>query len=131
MIRKFFVLVVFVLFLTTPFHRTYADDWSPVLVLANGDQIMWKLHQVVETKERFLVDELRDLSQIHDGIKSFVTHFEIDCRQERIREISYDYYEKSGAVDLIKTQDIKPNRQRWAYSQWNEYVKFMTDYFCE
>ncbi len=131
MIRKFFVLVVSVLFLTTPFHRTYADDWSPVLVLANGDQIMWKLHQVVETKERFLVDELRDLSQVHDGIKSFVTHFEIDCRQERIREISYDYYEKSGAVDLIKTQDIKPNRQRWAYSQWNEYVKFMTDYFCE
>ena len=131
MIRKFFVLVVSVLFLTTPFYRTYADDWSPVLVLANGDQIMWKLHQVVETKERFLVDELRDLSQIHDGIKSFVTHFEIDCRQERIREISYDYYEKSGAVDLIKTQDIKPNRQRWAYSQWNEYVKFMTDYFCE
>ena len=131
MIRKFFVLVVSVLFLTTPFYRTYADDWSPVLVLANGDQIMWKLHQVVETKERFLVDELRDLSQIHDGIKSFVTHFEIDCRQERIREISYDYYEKSGAVDLIKTQDIKPNRQRWAYSQWNEYVKFMTNYFCE
>ena len=131
MIRKFFVLVVSVLFLTTPFYRTYADDWSPVLVLANGDQIMWKLHQVVETKERFLVDELRDLSQVHDGIKSFVTHFEIDCRQERIREISYDYYEKSGAVDLIKTQDIKPNRQRWAYSQWNEYVKFMTDYFCE
>lgn len=131
MIRKFFVLIVSVLHLTTPFHRAYADDWSPVLVLANGDQIMWKLHQVVETKERFLVDELRDLSQIHDGIKSFVTHFEIDCRQERIREISYDYYEKSGAVDLIKTQDIKPNRQRWAYSQWNEYVKFMTDYFCE
>jgi len=130
MIRCLIVLVVSVTYLTAPPY-VRAQEWSPVLVLENGDEILWKLHQIVEPKERFLIDELRELSQVHDGIKSFVTHFEIDCHQLRIREISYDYYAKPEAVDLIKRESIKTNRQRWAYSEWNEYVKFMTGYFCD
>ena len=30
-----------------------ATDWSPVLVLENGDEILWKLDQVVEPKKTF------------------------------------------------------------------------------
>ena len=67
------------LFATTT--NIQATDWSPVLVLENGDEILWKLDQVVEPKKRFLVNELRDLSKTHDGIKSFVTQFEIDCER--------------------------------------------------
>jgi hypothetical protein len=108
-----------------------ATEWSPVLVLENGDEILWKLNQVVEPSKRFLVYELRDLSKNHDGIKSFVTQFEIDCGRLRIKEISYDYYAQPKAIELIKSVSIKPNKQRWAYAEWNEYVKFMTGYFCE
>ncbi|MDC1311279.1 hypothetical protein N8Z26_02355 [Burkholderiales bacterium] len=108
-----------------------SSEWSPVLILENGDEILWKLNQVVEPKNRFLMNELRDLNKTHDGIKSFVTQFEIDCERLRIREISYDYYSQPGASELIKNVNIAPNKQRWAYAEWNEYVKFMTDYFCE
>lgn len=108
-----------------------ATEWSPVLVLENGDEILWKLDQVVEPNKRFLVNELRDLSKTHDGIESFVTQFEIDCERLRIKEISYDYYARPKAIELIKHVSIKSNKQRWAYAEWNEYVKFMTGYFCE
>ena len=74
MIRYLIVLAVSAAYLTPP-PCVRANDWSPVLVLENGDEILWKLHQIVEPKERFLIDELRELSQLHDGIKSFVTHF--------------------------------------------------------
>ena len=111
--------------------KAVATEWSPVLVLDNGDEILWKLNQVVEPSKRFLVYELRDLSKNHDGIKSFVTQFEIDCGRLRIKEISYDYYAQPKAMELIKSVSIKPNKQRWAYAEWNEYVKFMTGYFCE
>ena len=112
----------------TPAHTT---EWSPVLVLENGDEILWKLTRVAAPRRRFLFDELRDLSTSYDDIKSFVTQFEIDCERLRIREISYDYYAKPKAIELIKNVNIAPNRQRWAYAEWNEYVKFMTGYFCE
>ncbi|MDA1331799.1 MAG: hypothetical protein O3A65_04845 [Proteobacteria bacterium] len=130
MIKYLIMLTVSITCILVTPPSAQADDWSPVLTLENGDQILWKLHQVEKFKDRFLVAELRELSQVYEGVKSLVTHFEIDCRGERIRELSYDYYKKSGAVDLIKTEEIKTNRQRWAYSQWNEYVKFMTGYFC-
>lgn len=54
-----------------------ATEWSPVLVLENGDEILWKLDQVVEPNKRFLVNELRDLSKTHDGIESFVTNLKL------------------------------------------------------
>lgn len=129
-IRVYFI-PLFLLLITTIPAKIHAGEWSPVLVLENGDEILWKLNQVVEPQRRFLIDELRDLSKTHDGIKSFVTQFEIDCERLRIKEISYHYYAQSKAVELIKNNSIEPNRQRWAYAEWNEYVKFMTGYFCE
>ena len=125
----FCTVCLLILFATTT--NIQAADWSPVLVLENGDEILWKLDQVVEPKQSFLVNELRDLSKTHDGIKSFVTQFEIDCERFRIKEISYNYYARPKAVELIKSVSIKSNKQRWAYAEWNEYVKFMTGYFCE
>lgn len=125
----FCTVCLLALFATTT--NIHATDWSPVLVLENGDEILWKLDQVVEPKKSFLVNELRDLSKTHDGIKSFVTQFEIDCERLRIKEISYNYYARPKAVELIKSVSIKSNKQRWAYAEWNEYVKFMTGYFCE
>ena len=97
-----------------------ATDWSPVLVLENGDEILWKLDQVVEPKKSFLVNELRDLSKTHDGIKSFVTQFEIDCDRLRIKEISYHNYAVPPQVELLKTLRITSNTMRRTDAEGNE-----------
>ncbi len=109
----------------------HVANWSPVLVLDNGDEILWKLNPLVRPNQPLLVEELRELSNVRDGIKSFITQFEVDCDQHRIRELSYEYYAKENGVAIIKTANIKPGQQRWSYAGWNEYVKFMTAYFCD
>jgi hypothetical protein len=108
----------------------HAANWSPILVLDNGDEILWKLNPVVKPNQRLLVEELRELSNVRDGIKSFITHFEVDCNKHRIRELSYEYYAKENGVAIIKTTNIKSGSQRWSYADWNEYVKLITVYFC-
>jgi hypothetical protein len=101
------------------------------MTLSNGDQVFWRLPVSDETSLTVHVDELRELHEARGEIKSYVTRFELDCERARIKELSYTYFSDSEAKMLIETVMIKANRQRWAHADWNEYVKFMTDYFCE
>jgi len=100
------------------------------MTLSNGDQVFWRLPSSNEIKSTVYVDELRELREARGEIKSYVTRFELDCERTRIKELSYTYFSDSEATTLIETVVIEVNRQRWAYADWNEYVKFMTDYFC-
>ena len=114
-----------------PTHRVLAKNWSPAMTLSNGDQVFWRLPSSNEIESTVYVDELRALREARDEIKSYVTRFELDCERTRIKELSYTYFSDSEAKALIETVVIEANRQRWAHADWNEYVKFMIDYFCE
>ena len=100
------------------------------MTLSNGDQVFWRLPSADETNITIYVEELRELREDRGEIKSYVTRFELDCERTRIKELSYTYFSDSEATTLIETVVIEVNRQRWAHADWNEYVKFMTDYFC-
>jgi len=129
----FYALLLLILWSLSflPTHRVLANNWSPAMTLSNGDQVFWRLPSSNEIKSTVYVDELRELREARGEIKSYVTRFELDCERTRIKELSYTYFSDSEAKTLIETVIIEANRQRWAHADWNEYVKFMIDYFCE
>ncbi|MEL0070896.1 MAG: hypothetical protein VW873_08790 [Betaproteobacteria bacterium] len=59
--------------------------WTPVVDLPNGDVIYWSDDYQKDKNHRYWVEELRDLKEPKEKIKSYVTEYEVDCEKERIR----------------------------------------------
>ena len=76
------------------------------------------------------IEEKRELMKKKGKIKSYITRLDIDCDRARIQEVSYDYFSDIDAKEFIEKRVIQTGQRRWAHAEFNEYVYFMTNYFC-
>ncbi len=104
--------------------------WTPVVDLPNGDVIYWSDDYKKDENHRYWVEELRDLKNPKDTIRSYVTEYEVDCEKERIRAHTYAYYADYQAQSFLEKESPPENRKLWAYAVWNEYVKHMVSNYC-